>query len=102
MCSSDLTTYDIELTQGSTTVTDDSVAVGTRYERGLGDGLSLGLYFSTDTDNFFSDNSYDFLLAKSLGSNLIAAAEYGFSKAVVDSQNSTETSSFAFSLAFVF
>ena len=96
------TAYDIELAQGSTTVTDDAVDVVTRYETGLGDGLSLGFYFTTDTDDLFSDNSYDFLLAKSLGSNLIAAAEYGFSKAVVDSQNSTETSSFAFSLAFVF
>ena len=93
---------DIELTQGSTSVTDDAVDVGTRYETGLGDGLSLGFYFTTDTDDFFSDNTYDFILSKSLGSNLIAAAEYGHSKAVVDSQNSTESNSFSFSLAFVF
>ena len=94
--------YDFETSQGSTKSTDDATYAGASYETGLGDGLTLGFYFNTDTADIFSDNDYSVDLIKSLGSNVILGFGYEYSKAVTNSQNSSDSKIFSVGVGFLF
>lgn len=97
-----LAVTDYEVKQGSTSVSGDITDAVAAYEKGIGDGLSYALYFTTDTDELFSDNTYTARLSKSIGANLIVGAQYGFAKSVTDSDNSVEQKMFSLGLGFVF
>lgn len=93
---------DVEVSLGNVKSSDDYVDLEWAVEAGLGDGITGGFYFSTDTDDIFSDNSYSFALYKSLGGGLLIGADYQFSKAETDANNSTETSGLGVYVGFAF
>jgi hypothetical protein len=93
---------DVEVSLGNVKSSEDYVDIEYAVEAGLGDGVTGGFYFSTDTDDIFSDNSYSFALYKSLGGGLLIGGEYGFSKSVTDSNNSTETSGILIGVGYAF
>lgn len=93
---------DVEVSLGSTKSSDDYIDLEYAVEAGLGDGVTGGFYFSTDTDDIFSDNVYSFALYKSLGGGLLIGGEYGFSKSVTDANNSTETSGISIGVGYAF
>ena len=93
---------DAEVTAAGATFDSDWTSVGFSFVRGLGDGLTFGLDFSTDTDSLFDDNTFGASLYKHIGSNIIVGGRYGGGKTEEDANNSSKTSSFGFGVGYVF
>ena len=93
---------DTEVTAAGATFDSDYTNVGVSFNRGLGDGVTVGLRFSTDTDNMFTDNAFGINLYKHIGSNIIVGAGFGGSKSEEDANNSATTSSLTFGAGYVF
>ena len=98
----DISNGSTEATAAGVTSTSNYTNVGVTFNRGLGDGVTVGLDFSTDTANVFNDNSFGLNLYKHIGSNIVVGGGFGASKTVEDANNSTTTSSFVFGAGYVF
>lgn len=93
---------DAEVTAAGVTFDSDWTSVGISFNRGLGDGLTFGLDFSTDTDSLFDDNTFGASLFKHIGSNIMVGGRYGGGKTEEDVNNSSKTSSFSFGVGYAF
>lgn len=93
---------DVDVTVNGTKSTSDSTDVEYSVEAGLGDHLSGGFYFSTDTDDLFTDYSYSFALMRSVGDSVIVGASLDGGKSEDDDGDKAESSGLTLAVGFVF
>ena len=93
---------DTETKVNSTTTSSDSTDIEYAVEGGLGNGVTGGFYFSTDTDDLFSSNSYSFALYKSLTDNIVFGGAYEFADTEADNGDKAEAIGISLGIGFVF